>query len=1190
MFPSGEFAVLILQIPVVCGHHGGDLTVRHEVGSTTFDRQEDSSRAFYLSISYLDNQHEFSPVTEGWSLAMTFKLKWKKPVQVPSTFQSLPLYMANLNTVRHILKEMSPEKTQACDTDMLVIPLKNSYTKITLSYSHLKGTDKLMTSLLQGINYLEVRLIFALRYRCGLVAVQREVNRNRQDEGYPESDCEEHHSSNGSNNRRMHRLLEQNHSIEKCVYLNGSAALNTIPIWWSADYIHGSINDLEDIFDISNAAPTIEEFDGYNRSVPVLKQKFYKPMLVFWPKDSRMIKYRSPSLLPTMLSQLKKTSAETNWTSTNENERKAKILELRSVVNYIHRLYLKHGYFYSQSVEEISSLLQVCNSLKAKEEALFLYKLNLNNNHGSGWSNLKVLDPMAEFIGFFGWEDSKKFIGAIVRSMSTASDEISAANRFILPLIAKLLLRDEPTRNEAAFTLFQRACHTVFQKRTETAVNYEIFSRLLPLNITTSSSNFFISLLVLEHRRLFRRNSKWIPMTIAYLKNLPIEQIRSTVVGLSESSFLQDLSIGQMTAQCRNLLEMLCQRYLTLDLRYEDSHFICQLGKLFVFMEDEAILRQLINKILDEPPGIELRQNHFLRRILNCYYCYHRDSDFMKKVRSICMKRLTHHRQDLIETLKVTVETQMALGKGPESKVIATALNTAIPYFISNQPLRTFLAEEDFKIELPNILYLFKLCNDLKSKEKGLKLFRAFAQYPAFNWCDNQVMEEVQRFVSFAGWTAAKVFIDAILRRMSGNESTLSFLTKLEIALLSSDEPLSKVAAGLLFPQLLLKLFSQSATNISKTKFSNRISTLQEEDAHGFLVTVVMLEHHHLLDQKKLMKMAINYLKKLAVERIHSFYHLLDFSLLSGVSALNSLDQTSMQCREILQLVSRRVVEEDFPVQSDVNTLRPICKVVSWMEDRKLTEQWINKICRYNSTELLDNFPLNSALLLAEYFQKHSGLKLKIANLQMEWDQQLQQYLNNNVSSLISTFFKVGKHEAALELDKIVTFLFENPILGETLSNDVKEDVSLNLKSLLQFCRILDAKDQGIRLLKAYAGCRGIDWCECSLLKQFAMFLNSIGLDVCIGFIGDWLSGPSFNLKLLEKICIPSSLDAEVNLLGKNLIEAVEIQANPNLISVKEILGRNQKNGSSRRRPRGSFDTSSSKPTRSSRAKRAKKS
>ena len=693
---------------------------------------------------------------------------------------------------------------------------------------------------------------------------------------------------------------------------------------------------------------------------------------------------------------------------------------------------------------------------------------------------------------------------------------------------------------------------------------------MLPV-ITVPTNNLVVSLLVVEHRKLLRPNSKqWIPMTITYLTDLPMKQVRSTIADLIESSLFQDFRIGQMTADCRNLLEMLCQRYLSHDLRSESHILLYQLDKLFVFMEDDVILQQLTDKVFGDTL---LTTNRVLMYILNGYYQGGTDSKFVKKVTLTWMEKLSSHRQHLIETLKATVAIPKArLRKGQESKAIAKALEKTIPYFTdSNPPKKSSFTEDDLSLLLPNILYLLKLCNDLKMKEKGSQLYWSFAYSSSFDWFNKQVMREIQRFVSFAGWAVVNPIIEAILSEMSNTGKTACFLTELVIVFLSRNEPLSNAAAVTLFQGLLVHLFSQRAT-VFKVKFFEKKSTMQEEEADGFLVTVVMLEHHQLLDQKSLMKMSVSYFEKHSIERLITFYRLLDSSLLSTLASLN---QTTLQCYKILQLISRRVVKEDFLVGPDVNTLRPLCKAIVWMEDPNLTEQWINKICRHNSTECFNSLPLKSSLVLAEYFNEHSpDLALKIAKLQMEWNKQLQHYLNDNVSSLTSTIFKGGEPEATLELDKIITFLLGNPILGDAPSDDVKEDVALNLKTLLQFCRMLDAKEQGIHLLKSYVGCRGVDWCERSLLKQLAMFLNSIELGACIGFIGHWLAGPNFNLTLLEKILSSSSPDAEVNLLAKNLMEAAEIQADPNFITVKGILDQNKKIGNNRRRRRRSLDNS----------------
>ena len=79
-------------------------------------------------------------------------------------------------------------------------------------------------------------------------------------------------------------------------------------------------------------------------------------------------------------------------------------------------------------------------------------------------------------------------------------------------------------------------------------------------------------------------------------------------------------------------------------------------------------------------------------------------------------------------------------------------------------------------------------------------------------------MEEIQRFVSFAGWAAAKEIIEAILSKMSNTGKTERFLIKVLIAFLSRNEPLSNAAAVALFQKLLVHLFPPMAT-VFKVKF-----------------------------------------------------------------------------------------------------------------------------------------------------------------------------------------------------------------------------------------------------------------------------------------------------------------------------------------------------------------------------------
>ena len=84
------FGVLMLQIPVEGGHCGGDLVVIHEQGETRIDRSHDNGRKFHLSASFIDSAHQISPVTDGWSLFLTYYLTWEKSLVVSPHLMDLP--------------------------------------------------------------------------------------------------------------------------------------------------------------------------------------------------------------------------------------------------------------------------------------------------------------------------------------------------------------------------------------------------------------------------------------------------------------------------------------------------------------------------------------------------------------------------------------------------------------------------------------------------------------------------------------------------------------------------------------------------------------------------------------------------------------------------------------------------------------------------------------------------------------------------------------------------------------------------------------------------------------------------------------------------------------------------------------------------------------------------------------------
>jgi len=300
------------------------MIVRSQLGSKKLERKEENGLAFYFTASFLDCAHEISAISEGWSLAMVFFLKWQTPIQVAPQLSSLSVHMVNLMHVRELLRPLM--ETEPCDTDLLVIPLKNSYKRGELRYSKLKDTDQLMASLLQSIPNLEIRLTFVIHFHEGF-ANEEERGRSHDDDGYPESDYEEGEPREGegekdnpNKKRFITELLHEGYSIRNLLKLNRTKTASGPYINWQTNYIDDEILDLGDVFVLARdnpfAMPSKEEYSAMGHR-PYLKQCFYKPVLVLWPKDSIVI-YCRKDFMGT-LDRLLKAVSEVTWDAQNEN-------------------------------------------------------------------------------------------------------------------------------------------------------------------------------------------------------------------------------------------------------------------------------------------------------------------------------------------------------------------------------------------------------------------------------------------------------------------------------------------------------------------------------------------------------------------------------------------------------------------------------------------------------------------------------------------------------------------------------------------------------------------------------------------------------------------------------------------------------------------------------------------------------
>ena len=141
------------------------------------------------------------------------------------------------------------------------------------------------------------------------------------------------------------------------------------------------------------------------------------------------------------------------------------------------------------------------------------------------------------------------------------------------------------------------------------------------------------------------------------------------------------------------------------------------------------------------------------------------------------------------------------------------------------------------------------------------------------------------------------------------------------------------------------------------------------------------------------------------------------------------------------------------------------------MGNCNLTERWKDTICSFNpSGEMYDLSLLVNFLAYKNHLERHYLCAPVMEKLRIFWDKQLQRYVNDGVCNLIDSFLNVERKDAAItrELQKIVNFLCDNPILSACPTRDVKEDVTFCLAILLLFCRNMDAKQLGIRVIRRY--------------------------------------------------------------------------------------------------------------------------
>ena len=481
---------MMVQIPVEGGHRGGDLIVRHQQSDTKIDRSQENHLKFYFSTTFIDCIHEVTPITEGWSVVMTYYLVWKKPLVVALHGINLPTFMSSLNTVKEILSPMLSQD-EDCDTEMLVIPLTNNYARTPLCFANLRGTDKLMANLLQSTNALEIRLATAIYYQGGTLYDAHRMNNDRNEDeddgdfGYPSSPLPQELEDdlfmpNKSSRRFMAEVIVERCYIDQFLFLDGAVDDKKSKIRWKEDYIFKNITSITDLFD-TVSMPDKEEYDPYNYLQEAdfeLQQWWYRPVLIFHPRNTTALACRKN--FSGVVASLK----ENISLPANQAERIAQLLQFRKIVNYHSR----------HALVNYQKLFSICNSLKATEEGIVLWK-----SFAKFTFELGVVPELVEFVGFAGWDSCSEFFCSILSNRRTLVSKIT----FLIEVIHNFLKVDSPLPTEAVSQVFKLLCTTIFtsgktlnQKTFDDKVNY---IRSISLNF---HSVFLLTIFILDHRHL----------------------------------------------------------------------------------------------------------------------------------------------------------------------------------------------------------------------------------------------------------------------------------------------------------------------------------------------------------------------------------------------------------------------------------------------------------------------------------------------------------------------------------------------------------------------------------------------------------------------------------------------------------------------------------------------------------------
>lgn len=269
---SAVFAVMHLQIPVKKGYGGGSFEVFHGTGSIqhkTYDLSSNSRANFYSIIFYSDCFHRMLPITGGSKVILVSTLAWKHPRHVFTTIRD---HDGHLSTVRSELATALANWQVPGDHHprKLAIPLEHQYTMASLSFTYLRGRDRLTACLFRSIEFIDLHL-----------AICSHLTEDESDD--PRAVVPNH-------SRKRRRAKRQATPTECDGMPSAMRNEERIAEYWVSALTDAPIpfSDLkiERSDEVANSDKKSESKDGapdWLNTGPLRQKRYYKAMLVIWP-------------------------------------------------------------------------------------------------------------------------------------------------------------------------------------------------------------------------------------------------------------------------------------------------------------------------------------------------------------------------------------------------------------------------------------------------------------------------------------------------------------------------------------------------------------------------------------------------------------------------------------------------------------------------------------------------------------------------------------------------------------------------------------------------------------------------------------------------------------------------------------------------------------------------------------------